>query len=87
MRRPTNGEELRDIQHSMSMVLRHEVSFLIHFDTLLQIATDIIANCDSYFIKNATEICYKMRPFYSKMRQLLQIATILLQIARTLFSG
>ena len=65
----------------MSMVLRHEVSFSIHFDTLLQIATDNIANCHSYFIKNATEICYKMRPFYSKMRQLLQIATILLQNA------
>ena len=43
------------------------VSYLIHYDSLLQ---------------NATEIYYKMlQVFYYKMRQLLQIATVLLQNA------
>ena len=43
------------------------VSYLIHYDSLLQ---------------NATEIYYKMlQVFYYKMRQLLQITTVLLQNA------
>ena len=36
------------------------VSYLIHYDSLLQSATDIITKCDSYY----------------KMRRLLQIATV-----------
>ena len=41
------------------------VSYLVHHDDLLQ---------------NATKVYYKMRElFYDKMRQLLQIETILLQ--------
>ena len=41
------------------------VSYLIHYDSLLQNATAIL-------LQNATEVCYKMRQvFYCKMRQLL----------------
>ena len=39
---------LRDIQNNMSMVL--DTSYLTHYDSLLQNATDIITKCDSYFI-------------------------------------
>ena len=49
-------EELKDIGHSISIgnlisgVNSVTVSYLIHYDSLLQKATDIITNCDSYFI-------------------------------------
>ena len=63
---------------------------MIHYGTLLQNAADIIKKCDSYFItkydkgllQNASGFFYKMQHFYYKMRQLLQITTILLQNAR-----
>ena len=79
----SNGERFRDIQHSISTVLAPWVSYLIHYGTLLQNATDIITKCDSYFItKYGKKVYYKMHQvFYYKMRQLLQIATILLQNA------
>ena len=34
----------------MSTVTRPGVSYLIHYGTLLQNATDVITKCDSYFI-------------------------------------
>ena len=75
----SKGEELRDIAHIMSIgnlilgVNSVTVSYLIHYDSLLQNATAIL-------LQNATEVYYKMhRVFYYKMQQLLQIATILLQ--------
>ena len=56
-------EGLRQIEHNMSVVLGTRtqgnlflkvnsvtVSYLVHYDTLLQNATDIIAICDSCFI-------------------------------------
>ena len=52
--RPSEG--LNDIGHSMSIdnlilgVNSVTVSYLIHYDSLLQNATDIITKCDSYFI-------------------------------------
>ena len=49
----------------MNMVLdtRHQVSYFIHYDSLLQNATAIL-------LQNATEIYYKIRQlFYYKMRQ------------------
>ena len=65
-------------------------SYLTRYDSLLQNATDIITKCDSYYVtkcdrsllqnasgfllQNATE-------FYHKIRQLLQVAKILLQNA------
>ena len=50
------------------MVLaRHEVSYLIHYDSLLQKIRQIFY--------------YKMRQFYYKMRQLLQNEVVLLQNA------
>ena len=53
------------------------VSYLMHYDSLLQNATDIITKCDSYFItkcnrsllQNASVFLWQ---FYYKMRQLLQ---------------
>ena len=56
---------------------RAGVSYLIHYDTLLQNAIDIITRCDSYFITK----CDKCDDFitkcdsYYKMRRLLKIAT------------
>ena len=50
------------------------VSYLIHYNSLLQNATEI-------YYKMRQVFYYKMRQFYYKMRQLLQIATILLQNA------
>ena len=58
------------------------VSCLIHYDSLLQNAT-------AFLLQNATEVYYKIRhvyyykirQFYYKMRQLLQVPTILLQNA------
>ena len=52
----SKDEELRDIRHGMSienLILRVSnvtVSYLIHYDSLLQNATNIITKCDSYFI-------------------------------------
>ena len=64
----SNGEGLRNIQYITSMVLaRHEVSYLIHYDSLLQKIRQIFY--------------YKMRQFYYKMRQLLQNEVVLLQNA------
>ena len=61
------------------------VSYLVHYNTLLQNAADIIAKCDSYLIakcdKSYDKMCqmfyYKMRQFYYKIRQLLQNVSIL----------
>ena len=63
------------------------VSYLIHNDSLLQNATDIITKCDSYFITKcdrsllqiASVILFQNATVYYKTRQLLQIAAILLQ--------
>ena len=83
-----------DIGRSMSIgnlilgVNSVTVSYLIHYDSLLQNATDIITKCDSYFITKCVRFfitkydsfitkCnsnYKLRQFYYKMRQLLQNA-------------
>ena len=60
------------------------VSYLICVDSLLHNATDIIAKCDSYFItkgsrsllQNSSSFFYKIRQFYHKMRQSLQIVTV-----------
>ena len=55
---------------------------MIHYDTLLQNATDIITNTKAILLQNATEVDHKMHQVcYYKMRQLLQIAMILLQNA------
>ena len=51
------------------------VSYLIHYDSLLQNATDVITTCSSYFITKMRQI------FYYKMRRLLQIATVQLNKA------
>ena len=58
------------------------VSYLIRYDRLLQNETDIIIKCDSYFIaKYNRSLLQNAAGFYYKMRQLLQISTILLQNA------
>ena len=52
------------------------IQYLVHYDSALQNATDIITKCDSYFITKRDKVYYKMRRFYCKMRQLLQNASI-----------
>ena len=47
------------------------VSCLVHYDTLLQNATDI-KNATAILLQNATKVYYKIRRFYYKMQQLLQ---------------
>ena len=55
------------------------VSYLVHYDTLLQNATDLLQNATAILIQNVTKVYYKMRQvFYYKIRQLLQNATTLL---------
>ena len=87
----SKDEGLRDIGHSMRIgnlifsVSSATVSYFIRYDVLLQNATDIITkeaislqnilqNVSGFLLQNATVNYYKMR-------QLLQIATILLQNA------
>ena len=70
------------IDNLILSVISVTVSYLIHYDSLLQNATDVL-------LQNATEVYYKMRQvfyykmqqFYYKIRQLLQIVTTLLQNA------
>ena len=76
----SKDEGLRDIEHIMSIgnlilgVNSVTVSYLIHYDSLLQNATDIITKCDSYFItKCDRSLLQKASGF------LLQNATILLK--------
>ena len=57
------------------------VSYLFHYDTLSQNATDIITKCDSYFYykvyyKMHQVFYYKMRQFYYKIRRLLENASL-----------
>ena len=50
---------------------------MIHYDTLLQNATDILLqNATKVYYKMRQVFYYKMRRFYYKMRQLLQTATV-----------
>ena len=93
----SKDEGLKNIGHSMSIrnlifgVNSVTVSYLIHYDSLLQNATDIITKCSSYFIIRSTEFYYKMRQvfyyktrqFYYKMWQLLQNETFITNCNRT----
>ena len=72
-----NGERLTDIQHSMSMVLDTRFRIFIHYDSLLQNATNIIPICDSYFIRKCDRILLQNASGF-----LLQHATVLLQNTR-----
>ena len=72
----SNGERLRDNLTWNEHGNRREVLCLIHYDSLLQNATDIITKYDNYFItKCARFFNYKMRHFYYKIGQLLQTTT------------
>ena len=55
---------------------RHEVSYLIHYEILLQNATDTITKCDSYFIAKCDKSLLQNASGF-----LLQNATVLLQNA------
>ena len=82
---PSNGEGLRDIQHSISRILDQNfyigLIMTLYYKTrqiLLQIATAIL-------LQNATKVYYKMRQvFYYKMRQLLQNAKFITNCDSTL---
>ena len=85
----SNGEGLKDIQHSMSMV--PDTMFHIWFimTVYYKIPQILLQNATATLLQNATEVYYKMsqvfyykiRMFYYKKRQLLQIVTIVLQNA------
>ena len=61
-------EILKNIGHSMSLrnllfaVNSVTVSYLIHYDRLLQNATDVITKCGSYFITKC-HVYYKLRQY------------------------
>ena len=40
------------------------VSYLVHFDTLIQNALDIITNATTILLQNATKIYYEMRQLF-----------------------
>ena len=71
----SKDEGLRDIGHSMSIgnlilgVNSVTVSYLIHYDSLLQNATEVYDKMRQLFY-------YKIRELYYKMQHLLQIATV-----------
>ena len=64
----SKGEGLRDIGHSMSIVVNLilgvnsvTVSYLTHYDSLLQNATDILLqNATAILLQNGTGVYYKM---------------------------
>ena len=88
-RPPSNGERFRDIHHSMGTVL--DPGFYIWFTMTLyyKMRPILLQNATAILLQNATRVYYKMRQafhykmwqFYYKMRQLLQLAMILLQNA------
>ena len=51
-------------------------SYLAHYNTLLQNATDVITECLSHLIQNATNVYHKMQQLYWKMRHLKQNASV-----------
>ena len=93
----SKDEALKNIGHSMSIrnlifcVNSVTVSYLIRYDSLLQIATNVITKCNKYYYKMRQLFYYKMRQkfirkcdsfitkcdSYCKMRRLLQIATVI----------
>ena len=78
----SKDEGLTDIGHSMnigSLILGVSgvmVSYLIHYGSLLQNATDIITKCDSYFITKCDRSLFQNAAGF-----LLQNATVLFQNA------
>ena len=86
---PSIGKGLSDIQYSISMIIETRFHYgfiwfiMTRYCNMRQI---ILENATAVLSQNATEVYYKvrqvsyykMRQFYYKMRQLLQIATILL---------
>ena len=85
----SSGKELRDIQHSRSMILdrRFYIWFImtLYFkmrEILLQNTTaDYYKMRHKFITKCVRFFCCKMPQFYCRMRQLLQNATIILQNA------
>ena len=93
----SKDEGLKDIGHSMTignLILRANsatVSYLVRYGSLLQnkMRQILLQTATAMLLQNATEVYYKMRQvfyykmrqFYYKERQLLQIATTLLQNA------
>ena len=56
-----------------------KVSYLVHYDILLQNATDILLQtATKIYCKMRQVFYYKMPQFYYKMRQLLQNTSILM---------
>ena len=61
------------------------VSYLVHYDTLLQKPTGVITkNATAILLQNAIKVSYKMRQvFHYKMRQLIQNAMVITKCVST----
>ena len=84
----SNDEGLRDIRHSMSIrnltsgVNSVTVSYLIHYDSLIQNATDVITKCGRSLLQNASRFLLHYNDFNAKCDSYYKLATaILLQNA------
>ena len=58
-----------------------KVSYLVHYNTLLQNATDFITKCDSYFITECDKILFQNVSDVLPQNTLLQSTSMLLQNA------
>ena len=87
LRPPSNGE-VRDIQHSMSMLLETRFPILIYYDTFYKIRHILLQNATTTLLQNAAEVFTKCARFFItkcdsfKMWQLLQVATIFTVITK-----
>ena len=69
VRPPSNGERLRDIQYSMSMVVDTRFHTWFIMTVYYKMQKIILQNATAILLQNATEVYYKMRQvFYYKMR-------------------
>ena len=83
VRPPSNGKELRDIQHSMSMIpdtwffisfimkVCYKMRQLIYY----KMRQKFVTKCVRFFITNCDSFITKCDSYYN-MRRLLQIATL-----------
>ena len=97
---PTSKDERpRSIGNNMSMVIKVfesavvSVSYLVHYDILLQNATDITKR-NNYFIAKCDKtltlcqvIYYKMRQLHDKLQQLLQNASFITKCINAVAKG
>ena len=62
------------------------VSYLVHYDTILQNTTDFIAKCNSNFITKCDEGLLQMQQFCYKIRKLFQNSMFITKCVGTVFN-